>query len=80
MESEVPLDYFYDKLTGPGYPTSSQPSQGEIQAVFGRLLAAGHDIWLFSLVQDQWYYETALGAKEAILKNARRLKSRLSTP
>ncbi|MGI6597088.1 MAG: DegV family protein [bacterium] len=70
VEGEVPLDYFYDKLDrSPVIPTSSQPSQGEIQAVFGRLLAAGHDILaIFLSSRISGTYETALGAKEAILK------------
>lgn len=70
IEGKVPLDYFYDKLDkSPVIPTSSLPSQGEIQAVFERLIAGGHDIlanFLSSRISGT--YKTALAAKEAVLK------------
>lgn len=69
-EGAVPLDYFYAKLDeSPVIPTSSQPSQGEIQAVFERLITEGHDILaIFLSSKISGTYQTSLSAKEAILK------------
>ncbi|MGI6129247.1 MAG: DegV family protein [bacterium] len=70
VEGEVPLDYFYSKLeSSPVIPTSSQPSSGDIQVVFERLIKAGHDILaIFLSSKISGTYENALIAKEMVLE------------
>ncbi|MEW6661525.1 MAG: DegV family protein [Bacillota bacterium] len=68
--NEVSLDYFFSKLETKGvFPSSSQPSQGEICSVFEDLIAKGNDvvaIFLSSGVSGT--FETALGAREMVLQ------------
>ncbi len=72
MEGHISLEYFYSKLEkSPPVipPTSSQPSSGDIQVVFERLIAQGHDIIaIFLSSKISGTYENALSARETILK------------
>ncbi|HHV08466.1 MAG TPA: DegV family protein [Firmicutes bacterium] len=70
VEGHISLEYFYSKLEkSPVIPTSSQPSSGDIQVVFERLIAQGHDIIaIFLSSKISGTYENALSARETILK------------
>ncbi len=70
IDGQVPTDYFYEKLAeSPVIPTSSQPSRGEIQAIFEDLVIRRHDIVaVFLSSKISGTYETALAAKESVLR------------
>ena len=52
-ETEVDYDYFYSKIDREGIiPTSSQPSQGEMEDAFNRLLDEGHEIMAIFISGD----------------------------
>ncbi|NMA54381.1 MAG: DegV family protein [Firmicutes bacterium] len=70
IDGEVPLDHFYAKLeASPVIPTSSQPSAGDIQVVFERLVAKGHHILaIFLSSKISGTYESALTARQMVLE------------
>lgn len=70
-ETEVDYDYFYDKIDRDGIiPTSSQPSQGEMEKVFNRLIDEGHEIIaIFISGELSGTCQSAYGARQAILQD-----------
>ncbi len=69
-ENEVEPGYFYEKVKQSGIiPTSSQPAQGEIEAVFRSVLSKGDDIiGIFISAAMSGTYLTALKTREVLLK------------
>ncbi len=69
-ETEVDYDYFYSKIDREGIiPTSSQPSQGEMEDAFNRLLDEGHEIMAIFISGDlSGTCQSAYGARQAILQ------------
>ncbi|NLN86578.1 MAG: DegV family protein [Syntrophomonadaceae bacterium] len=69
-ETEVDYDYFYGKIDREGIiPTSSQPSQGEMEEVFNRLIDEGHEIMAIFISGDlSGTCQSAYGARQAILQ------------
>jgi DegV family protein with EDD domain len=67
-ETEVDYDYFYRKIEREGIiPTSSQPPQGEIEAVFRHYVSQGHSILaLFISAEMSGTYNSALSARATI--------------
>ncbi|HRY14161.1 MAG TPA: DegV family protein [Syntrophomonadaceae bacterium] len=69
-ETEVDYDYFYSKIDREGIiPTSSQPSQGEMEDAFNRLIDEGHEIMAIFISGDlSGTCQSAYGARQAILQ------------
>jgi len=69
-ETEVDYDYFYGKIEREGIiPTSSQPSQGEMEDAFNRLIDEGHEIMAIFISGDlSGTCQSAYGARQAILQ------------
>lgn len=69
-ENEVSNEYFYAKMEkSASIPTSSQPSQGEIYAVFEEYAAQGDEVLAIFLSSDMsGTYSTALSAREMVLQ------------
>lgn len=67
-ETEVDYDYFYRKIEREGIiPTSSQPPQGEIEAVFRNFITLGHAILaIFISSEMSGTYHSALSARATI--------------
>jgi DegV family protein with EDD domain len=67
-ENEVDYDYFYRKIEREGIiPTSSQPPQGEIEAVFRNYITQGHAILaIFISSEMSGTYHSALSARASI--------------
>ena len=70
LETEVDYSYFYNKIESSGViPTSSQPSVGDMEACFRRILDGGHDIVaIFISAQMSGTYEAAVGMREQLVK------------
>lgn len=69
-ETEVDYDYFYQKIEREGIiPTSSQPSQGEIEAVFRGCVEEGHPVLAIFISSDMsGTYQSAVTVKENLVK------------
>jgi DegV family protein with EDD domain len=67
-ENEVDYDYFYRKIDREGIiPTSSQPPQGEIEAIFHGYVAQGHSVLaIFISSAMSGTYNAALSARAII--------------
>ncbi|MCX5781020.1 MAG: DegV family protein, partial [Firmicutes bacterium] len=67
-ETEVDYDYFYRKIEREGIiPTSSQPPQGEIEAVFRNYIAQGHAVLaIFISAEMSGTHHSALSARATI--------------
>ncbi|MEQ8199895.1 MAG: DegV family protein [Syntrophomonadaceae bacterium] len=70
-ETEVDYGYFYGKIDRDGViPTSSQPSQGEMEEVFNRLIQEGHEVMAIFISGDlSGTCQSAYGARQAILQS-----------
>lgn len=70
QENEVDQDYFYKKMEQDGViPSSSQPSQGEMESAFRDSLSQGHNILgIFISSAMSGTYTTARAAREQLLR------------
>ncbi len=70
QETEVDYYYFYAKIDREGIiPTSSQPSQGDMEQAFNRILEQGHEIMaIFISGELSGTCQSAYGARQAILQ------------
>ncbi len=69
-ETEVDYGYFYGKIDREGViPTSSQPSQGEMEEVFSRIISQGDEVLAIFISGDlSGTCQSAYGAKQSILQ------------
>jgi len=70
-ETEVDYGYFYSKIDREGViPTSSQPSQGDMEAVFRRIIGQGHEVAaIFISAELSGTCQSAYAARQAILQD-----------
>lgn len=69
-ETEVDYGYFYAKIDREGViPTSSQPSQGDMEEVFNRIIGEGDEVLAIFISGDlSGTCQSAYGARQSILQ------------